>query len=418
MQYFLLLVDFSLPVLMLFWVLRKGSVSIVYVPFVYFAFRALEDSKILIVYHMLFSALLVYYVCYNLPFFKKNIFYIFLMALFLFQLREFVDWKALRMPLIGLFWTFTIIPLAPEICRKYSKEHLFRELSMAGFLILTFFVLNSMLSTLFKYYPENQYGFSSGISFGNLDISEYGVLPLAVFLVFRNGILGKKLLYLGVGMAALFLLFLTMRRMVMLLALIGVFIALVELVTFKQIKQLVFYVLFFGVVAGVIIHSTGFSQQLLERFEKRGLGGRDLESEGRFLELGLVYKDLFIYYDYDPIFGFGVLASGGNYGKRILGKRPLHTDLTYYIHGFGFIGLSVYLLMVGLVMLRAYQRVNSRGDYAQFAFALVYFVAFFLVGSPKVPMSPILLFMLIGCLSGGSPISSSSEVQNLKYSYN
>lgn len=418
MEYFLLLVDFTLPLLMLYWLVTKGNLSLVYVPFVYFAFRSLEESKILVLYHMLFAGLLLFYVVFNLPFLRKNVFYLILMGLFIFQLRDFQEWKALRLPLIGLFWTFTIIPLAPEICRNYPKEKLFKELSVAGLWILGFFVINSTLATLLKYYPDNHYGFTSGVSFGNLDISEYSILPIAIFLVFRNGILEKRLIYLAVGFAALFLLFLTMRRMVMLLALIGVIIALVELVNFKQIKQLLLYLFLFGVVGLVVIQLTGFSDQLLERFEKRNLAERDLESEGRLLELGMVYKDLFIYYDYDPVFGFGPLNSGGNYGKKIFGNRPLHTDLAYYVHGFGFVGLGLYLAMVGLVFLRSYQRCNSRGDYVQFAFASLYFLAFFIVGSPKAPMSPILLYMVMGCVLGKhKPAEDTEKLEQMKFSY-
>lgn len=414
MNLFLLGIDFLMPLLMIYWLVKKGSLSIVYVPVVYFAYSMLEKSKVIPIYHLLFAVLLVYYILFNLPFFRKNIFYVILILFFTYQLRLLDDWDFNRIKIIGLYWTLTIVALAPEICRNYSKERLFEESSVAGFWILGLFVVNSTLATLLRYFPENHYGFTSGVSFGHLDISDYNILPIAVFLVFRRGILNKKLLYLAVGFIALFLLLLTMRRMVMALALLGVIIALVELVNFKQIKQLVFYLIVFGLLGVVVAQGTGFTNQLLERFEKRDLGNRDLESEGRYLEFGLVYKDLFIYYDYNPWIGFGPLQSSGNYGKMVFDTRPLHSDITYFVHGFGFLGFFLYLGMVALVFYGAWIKSRTRGDFVLLGFVLLYFCSFLLMGSPKTPMSPVLLFMTLGVLYSKKKESSNALIENRK----
>lgn len=412
MQFFLLAIDYSMPLLMLFWLLRKGSLSIMYVPVVYFAYSMLEQSKIIPIYLLMFVALLAYYVFFHLQFLTKNIFYVILIIFFTFQLRLLNDWHTYRIYIIGLYWTFTIVALAPEICRNFSKEVLFDEASKAGFLILGLFVLNSILATALGYFPKNKYGFTSGVSFGHVDISEYNVLPIAVFLVFRKGIKDKNLLFIAIGIAALFLTFLTMRRMVMALALLGMLIAMVELVNLKQIKQLFLYLLVFGIIGAFVAWGTGFSDQLIERFEKRNLGERDLESELRYLEFGLVYKDLFVFYDYDPWFGYGPIQSWGNYGKSIFGNRPLHSDITYFIHGLGFFGFFLYLGMVSWCFLLCWKNCSARGDYLMFGFVLLYFGAFFLVGSPKTPMSPVLLFMILGIILGRD-VKKSALVKDL-----
>lgn len=398
----LTLVDLALPILMLYWLFKNGSLSIVYVPFYYFAFSALEQSRILKIHQVILVLLLVYYVFYNLPFLKKNLFFIILVLMLTYGLFFLPDLKAFRMNIIGLYWALTVVALAPEIGKKYSKNKIFSELSKVGLYVLIFFIFNSFFSTIFRYYPENHYGFTTGVSFGNLDISEYSILPIATFLTFRKAIKENNLILMLVVVAGLALTLLTMRRMVMVFSLIGIFIVLIELFNYKQIKQLVFYMLILSLLGVTVVYATGFSDQLVERFQKRRLDDRAVAEEGRVLEFGLVYKDLFEYYDYDPWFGYGPLKSWGNYGKAVFGRRPLHSDITYYIHGFGFFGLFCFLSMVFLVFYNAYIRIKNREDLSMFVFALFYFVAFFLVGSPKSPLSPPLLFMTIAFLYGKS----------------
>lgn len=400
MKIFLLLIDLSMPIFMAYMVLKKGSLSIVYVPFFYFMLSMLEKSKILPIYQSILVLLLIYYIVYNLPFLKNNILFIILILFFTFQLKILDDFKSLRMPIIGLYWTFTVIALAPEICKNYSKEKIFEELGFSAFLLLSFFVINTALSTVLGYYTVASYGFRSGVSFGNISVPEYSVLPFAVFLTFRKGMLDKKLLYIIVAVISSFLVMLTLRRMVMALSLLAILIVMIELLNFKQFKQFALYILVFGIVTLVVVRTTGFSDQLMERIEKRNLEDRELEGEGRVLELGLLYKDLFVYYEYDPWFGYGPLSSGGNYGKKLFGNRPMHTDTGYFIHGLGFFGLFLYLAMVSKVFYQAWKRCKSRADWLMFLFASSCFGAYFLVGSPKRPLIPIMMFMTLGILFG------------------
>ena len=385
---------------MAYLVLKKGSLSIAYVPFFYFVYSMQEKSKIIAIYQVILVGLLVYYAVYNLPFLKKNIFFIILILFFSFQLRVLDDFKPIRYNIIGWYYTLTIIVLAPEICKNYSKEKVFEELGFSAFLLLFFFILNTGLSTVLGYYPTETYGFSSGISFGNISLPQYSVFPFVVFLAFRRGMLNKKPLYLIVAIISLFLIMLTLRRMVMALSLLAILTVMVELLNFKQLKKFALYGLVFGIITLVVVKTTGFSDQLMERIEKRGLEDREIEGEGRILELGLLYKDLFVYYEYDPWFGYGPLSSGGNYGKKIFGNRPLHTDFGVFIHGLGFFGLFLYLAMVSMVFYGAFKRCESRGDWILFIYTSLCFGAFFLVGSPKLPLLPIMMFMTLGILFG------------------
>jgi hypothetical protein len=396
MKIWFTLIDFLMPLVIGYLILKKGSISIVYVPFFYFMFSMLEKSKMIGIYHAIFLFLLLYYVINHLPFLKRNVFYIILILFFSFQLKIIDDFKSERMLIISFYWLFTVIVLAPEICKNYTKEQVFNELSKASFLILFFFILNSSLATLFGYYPMRGYRFTSGVSFGMITTSHYNVLPLAIFLVFRKGLSQKNFLYLVVGVASLFLTMLTLRRVAMLLSVFGVLVAMIELLNFKQIKQFAMYFLIFGVITAVVLKTTGFVDAFQERMERRNLVDRDFEEEGRFKEFGLLYKDLFVYYDYDPWFGYGPLSSKGNYGKKIFGNRPLHSEIPLLIHGFGFFGLFLILSLYFMVFFQSWQRTETKSDKLIFMFVLGYFFAYMVNGFPKAPMSPILLFMMLG----------------------
>lgn len=398
MENILLLVDFALPVLMLYWVVKKGSLSIVYVPFIFFAYRAIGKSEIVIIYHLMFGLLLIYYIIYNLPFLLKNYFYLVLILMLTYGIFFLGPLKPIRMSVIGLYWFFTIITLGPQIARRYSKDLMNNELGRSGFYILLFFISNSILATFLNYYPEIGYKFSSGISFGNISISEYGVLPIATFLALRKGVKENNFFIILVVVAGLFFTLLTMRRSVMLFSIIGVLVALIELLTFKQIKKVIGYGVFLLSISFAVLYYTGFMNQFQERFEKRNLEDRPVDEERRVLEYTLIYNDLFVFYDYDPWFGFGPMKSESNYGRGVFGERPLHSDITYFIHGFGIIGFIVYLIMVFTVFLNGYKRMKNREDLSVFIFISFYFLSFLFIGWPKVPMSPILLFMALSSL--------------------
>jgi hypothetical protein len=401
MKFFFTIIDVLLPLSIVFLIFKKGSLSIIYIPFFYFVFSIMEKSKIISFYQLLFIVLLLFYCFFNLMYLKRNLFYSILLGYFLFLIFLIGDiftiavFKEYVWNISGLLWVFTAGVLAPEIFKNYDRKKIFNELSFSSLLLLSFFIINSVLATLFKYFPDNQYGFTSGISFGHVGISLYSVIPLAIYLVFRKGVLEKNSIYFFVSLASLFLVMLTLRRTAMAFSVLACLTVMVELLNFNQIKQFALYAFIFALSATIVFKATGFSDQLFERIEKRSLKGRDIEEEGRYIEFSLVFKDLFVYYDYDPWFGYGIFSSHGNYGKRILGNRPLHSDINYFIHGSGFTGLFLYLCTISLIFIHSWQRCKSREDKLLFAFISVYFLASFLLGWSKRPLTPVLLFMML-----------------------
>jgi O-antigen ligase len=157
----------------------------------------------------------------------------------------------------------------------------------------------------------------------------------------------------------------------MALCLFGTLLALIELVKFEEIKKFVLYGIVIAGVAMIVLSQTSFKDQFMERFEARGLNNaRSLDEENRMIEFGLLYRDLFVYYDYDPWFGFGLLNSSGNYGKQIFGKRSLHTDPTNLVHSSGFLGLGLYVMMFSTLFMAVWQRTKNREDFIRFHFCL------------------------------------------------
>jgi len=395
MNIYFKLIDFLIPIFAIYLIFRKGSLSIVYVPFFYFAIEALEISSHTFLYQLLFSGLLIFYAFLNLPFLKRNVFSIILTCYYAILLSDIKDLKSLRSQIIYFFWIFLIVPLVPEIFRNYPKERIFNEISKSAFMIMAFFIFNSMVCTVLKYYPENEYGFSSGVSFGHLQIHVYSVFPLTLFVILRKGIKDKNIWFIFLYFGSIFLVMLTLRRSVMALSLIGTLVVMFELLNIKQLKQFFVYSLVLGIVGLLVVNYTGFASQLTERIEKRNLKDRDVAKEGRFLEFELIYKDLFVYYEYNPWFGYGLFQSKGNYGKKIFGNRTLHTDYAYYIHAMGFLGLLLYLLMMFTEFLSIWKKTISKEEKFQFFFLLFYFLVYFNLGNSRFAIAPIMFILIL-----------------------
>lgn len=381
MKGFFLLVEFALPLLAIYWVIRKQSLAIVYIPFIMFSYHVIEKKLPGFFMYFILVALLIYFVVYNLPFVKKNIFSIIIFFYFLILLKNYQEeFKEIRPFIVNVSWLFLGIGLIPYIYESYSREKIFREISFAALLTMSIFSINTILSTLFKYNPEAGYGITTGVLYGNISNDYYNIFPVALYLILRRGIRDKNLLYFGVYFISIFFVLLTMRRSVMLLSVIATMIVMAELMDFKNIKQFMAYGLAIALVSAIVISNTSFLDQLIERYEKRDLENRSLEKENRLLEFDLLYKDLFVYYDYDPWFGFGLDQSHGNYGKGKLGTRSLHTDFANITHSAGLLGLFLYLMMVSVAFWAVWKKTNSKSDKIQFFFILFCFLLYFING--------------------------------------
>jgi hypothetical protein len=396
MNLYFQLIDYLIPLFAIYLVIRKGSLSIVYVPFLYFAMVSMEKSRFVAIYHVLFVGLLLYYIVFHLPFIKRNIFSIILVFYYFILFADIQNFKEVRGEIINTIWIFLCIPLIPEIFKNYSREKIFAELSQSAFLIMSLYVFNALISTVLGYYPEGRgYGFTSGISFGNLALNIYNVLPLAIYIILRKGFRDKNIWYLALYLGSIFLVFLTLRRTIMVMSVVATLFLMFELLNFKQLKEFILYGFIISVVGTVVVLNTGFVDEITKRAKERNLENRDIESEGRYLEYGLIYKDLFVYYEYSPWFGYGPFESGGNYGKGIFGERVLHTEFAHYVHASGFLGLTLYILMVSLAFLSIWRKKLTREDKFQFFFLLFYFSAHFLLGWSRNLIPAVMFFSIL-----------------------
>jgi len=396
MKGFFLLVEIALPILAIYWIVRKQSLAIVYIPFIMFSYHII-DTRLPGFFQFFISAgLLGYLVIFNLPFVRQNPLSIIIFLYFLFLMKNVeVEFISIRPYLINVSWLFLGIGLIPHIFKKYPREKVFLELSSAAFLVMLIFCINTGFSTVFKYNPRAIYGITTGVLFGNISNDYYNIFPLALFLILRKGIQDKNVLYLGVYFISIFLVLLTLRRTVMVLSLVGTVLVMVELLDFQKIKQFLAYGIITLLITIVVISNTSFVPQLIERYEERDLDNRELENEGRLMEFDIIYKDLFFYYDYDPWFGYRLEDSKGNYGKKIFGERSLHTDFANLIHSAGILGLFLYLMMVLIAFYAVWRRIANKDDFLQFLFIGICFAAYFITGRYTTSNAMLMMFAIL-----------------------
>lgn len=122
---------------------------------------------------------------------------------------------------------------------------------------------------------------------------------------------------------------------------------------------------------------------------------RSLNEENRMMEFNMVYKDMFVFYDYSPWFGYELFQSEGNYGKGVFGTRTLHTDLTSIVHSSGFLGLFLYLMMVSVAFWQAWKKTYSKSQYYHFAFCSIAFLIYTVTGRYTTLSSSIFFYLLL-----------------------
>lgn len=402
MNVFFLLLEFSTLLFIGYTVVFKKELSIVYLPFLFFSNSVYVPALPHSFYYVFISFIILYFAIFNLPFVIKNIFAVFFILYILILLTYSTDILLIRPALFFVTWLFLLIPIIPEIFQKFSRNEIVEELSKCSFMILVVFIVNTGLSTKFTYAPVEMYGINSGILFGNLTFTDFNVLAFATYMVLRKATKDKKNLYLMVYMIAMFLILLSMRRTVMVLSVLGSMVVIFELLDFENIKKFIVYGFIITVISLIVVFSTGFLDAFWERYEKRGLENRSLSEENRMMEFDLVYKDMFVFFDYSPWFGYELFQSGGNYGKGVFGTRSLHTDLTSIVHSSGFLGLFLYLMMVGVAFRQAWQKTYSKSQYYHFAFCCIAFGIYTITGRYTTLSSSVFFYLLL-FLSASKP---------------
>ncbi len=385
-----------MPILALWVIWKKQELGIVYLPFFFFLNDMIDRNLPAMVNYFTVSMMVGYYLFHNLTFVKRNIFSLLLVIHFFILLPNAKDLVRIRPDFFASIVLFLLIPIIAEVYTKFPRERIFEELSKSSLFIMIFFIINTVFSTVLRYNPTEMYGITSGVLYGNIYLSDFNILAFASFIVIRKGIKDKSIIHIAVYIATIFLVLLSFRRTAMGLALLGTVIVMIELLNFKQIKQFIMYGFVLAVVSLVIVYSTGFLAVFQERYELRKLDDRALGEEKRLMELDLMYKDLFVYYDYSPWTGYELFDyKGSNYGKGIFGEeRPLHSDYAVLIHSSGLIGLSLYLLMMFVAITSIWRRTNTKDDYLQFMFCMIAFCVFFITGRFSKISFMVMMFMI------------------------
>lgn len=356
--------------------LKKSEYSILYLPVLFFVEKIVSEVSPAFLYYGIVTLLVIIQIIRNPSFFRQNIWAVILIIYFLMLLNRSQDLVLIRPYVFSVCWFFISVPLIAALYKSHPAEEIYQELSQVTLLILILFILNSIASTIYKFAPAEMYGIKSGILYGNLYAAAFNTLPFAIFIVLNRGINEKRVLYLGVGLVAFFIVMLSLRRTVMSLSALAILINLMTMLTREKAKVLLVALAVLGAVGYFIYTETDFMGEFKQRVELRKLDDRDLAEEKRFLEYDLLYTDMFVYHAYSPWTGYDLFNSAGNYGNGILGDRSLHGDLTNIIHSSGLIGVTLYLLMMGTAFLKSFRASGTYQEKLTILFCCATFLAY------------------------------------------
>jgi hypothetical protein len=381
--------------LAIYCVLKKNELAIFYLPVLFFVEKIVGTPSPAFLFYTAISLIVVLLAIKNGFFFRNNIWALLLIVYFLILLNNSSDLKLIRPYVFSVIWLFILIPLIPNIYKKYPAEVVFKELSSASLLILILFIANTLVSTIYKYSPTEMYGFTSGILFGNIWAAAFNTLAIALFIVFLRGISERKLFYLMISVVSFFFIMLTLRRTVMGLSALGILIALLTMMTRQKAKMVFLTASLIGVTGFLIYEHTSFLQEFKGRVEQRKLDDRQLTEEKRFIEYSLLYDDMFVYHAYNPWTGYELFNSGGNYGKGIMAERSLHGDIPNLLHSSGLIGVILYLLMTGTAFWQAIKEAKRYQDKLIVLFCALTFMVYTITGRYTEIAATLLLFLVL-----------------------
>jgi hypothetical protein len=288
------------------------------------------------------------------------------------------------------------IVIIPDLYKKYPKKIIIRELKRMCFALLTLFVVNSIVSTAYGYYPQPMYGIISGISYGHLYGSSFNVIPIVLFaLLIFNINNNRSILTFIIGMITFVLLMVSMRRSVVFVTLIGICIFSSYLLKQKQVGKVTLLLI---ISIAVVVSATflGMDKQFLDRFESRFHNQQIVSTdEGRFQDFILIYEDLFVFDRYDKIFGYEFFNAPGNYGLGINGSRNLHADIPLILHASGIAGLSLFLLMIISSFIYSWRFCVSVMDKYIYFFCMIAFIVFSFTGRITQTSYAISIFLIL-----------------------
>lgn len=395
MKLFFLVLEAFIYAYAFYLLVKKKDLALVYLPVLFFANIVITPVAPAILFYGTISLLLLSIMVRNSMFLGNNIFAFLITVYFLLLLPKSKDLAAIRPFVFGVIWFFLSVPLINAIYQKHSREVIFKELSNAALLILLIFNANVVVSSFFKYSPHAMYGITSGVLYGNLFAVDFNILPIAVFITALSVMKEKSALRFVVLMVAFCFIMLTLRRSVMGLSAAGIGFAFLISMAQKNAQRVLAIGSLVFLVGYLVVANTSFLSLFNERYEMRNLDDRALEEEKRFIEYELLYKDMFVYHDYSPWFGYELFNSWGNYGRGVLGDRSLHSDITNITHASGLIGLSLYLLLVFTAFRQAYRRANTNTEKLSVFFCAMTFLAFTTTGRYTETGYMMFLFLLL-----------------------
>jgi O-Antigen ligase len=373
----------------------KKDLAIIYLPVIFFTQTVITPAAPAVVYYATVTFLLATLLYRNSFFFLNNIYALLIAIYFLLLVPKSSDLELIRPFVFGVIWLFLSLPLISSIYRKFTRDQVFQELTHAATLILVIFIANVGVSSLYKYSPHSMYGITSGILFGNLYAANFNILPIAVFISALSLMKKRSTFQFLILIIALAFIMLTLRRSVMGLSMAGVIFAFLISLAQKNVKKVVLIGGLSILTGFIILSNTGFMSAFNERYELRDLDNRELEEEKRFEEYELILKDMFVYGDYSPWFGFELFNSWGNYGRGSFAARSLHSDIPNITHSSGLLGLALYLLMIGTAFRQSYRMAGSNTEKLIILFCAITFLAFTTTGRYTETAYMLLLFLLL-----------------------
>ncbi|SFF96695.1 hypothetical protein [Pontibacter chinhatensis] len=392
---FFLLLELLSYAFIVYLFLKKKDLAILYLPVVFFTRSVIDPVLPAITFYFSMTALVFSFVFRNPYYFKQNVPAFLLFLYFLVLLPRSTNLEFIRPYVFSVLWLFTLVPMISTIYQKHSREEIFYELKNAALLILILFIANVVVSTLKGFSPTEMYGITTGILYGNVYAAGFNILTYCIFVVALSSIHHRSFFNLVVLVTAVSFLLLSLRRSVIGMSFLGVAIAYFTLLTREKAKMFVLAGVLIFTIGTVLYSATDLADSFKERYELRKLDERELEEESRFLEYELLYKDMFVYYDYSPLIGYEPFNSWGNYGRGALEDRSLHGDLTSITHSSGLIGLCLYLLMVFTAFRSAWRAAETRTDLLIILFSAISFAAYTLTGRYTEIGSMMMLYLVL-----------------------
>ncbi|WP_266205209.1 hypothetical protein [Pontibacter kalidii] len=375
--------------------LKKKELAIVYLPVIFFSRSVIDPVLPAAAFYFSMTFLIFYLVFRNPYYIKQNVPAFLLFLYFLALLPRSTDLVFIRPYVFSVLWLFTLVPLISTIYQKYPREVLFKELTNTALIMLLMFIANVAVSTAKGFAPSEMYGITTGILYGNVYAAGFNILTFSVFTIALSSIHHRSIVNLMVLVAAVSFLVLSLRRSVIGMSFLGVGIAYLTLLTREKAKMFVLSGILLCTLGFVVYSATDLADSFKERYELRNLDERALEEESRFLEYELLYKDMFVYYDYSPLIGYEPFNSWGNYGRGALEDRSLHGDLTSITHSSGLIGLLLYLLMVFTAFRSSWRAAETRTDLCIVLFCAISFAAYTLTGRYTEVGSMMMLYLVL-----------------------